>query len=93
MVHVMAVFNGLANVAAIEVLEEAEILARGHRRHRRLIVDPFEELTDSQFIKMYRLSKPMVEEVVHLVEPYIDPPLTVSGLSVTTKVCTSFFHL
>lgn len=82
----MDFFNGIINIAAIEALEEAEILARGHRRHHIQIVHPMEELSGNEFVKTYRLSKPLVNDLVNLLEPHIEAPKTASGLNIEQKV-------
>lgn len=56
--------NDLVNLAAIEALEQAEILAERPPRRRLVWSDPFEDLSNLQFKKLYRLTKPMVHELV-----------------------------
>lgn len=43
--------------------------------------NPFEDLSDDKFVKLYRLTKPMTEGLVDLVEPFIEAPTRVSDLT------------
>lgn len=66
-------------------LENAEIAAeRNPRRifHER---DPF-ELSNNKFIKIFRLSKNLVNEFIDDVEPFMQQPSRKSSLSIQRKV-------
>lgn len=82
-------FQNIVNLFGIEALEEMELLADAPRRKSYLgpFVNPM-QMTDSEFIKIYRLSKPVFEDVVNLLEPYMNEPSTISGMSISTKVCS-----
>lgn len=81
----MANLEEIAFLGAIGALEEAEINANHGRRvydHR----DAFHDLSDNQFIKIYRLSKPLVSELIDLLEPHVVHPTRLSAMNVETKV-------
>lgn len=62
-------FQNIINLFGIEALEKMELLAEAPRRktYSGPFVNPL-ELTDSEFIKIYRLSKPVFEDVVNVLE-------------------------
>lgn len=65
-------------------LDDAEEQAQVPRRllEKR---NPF-ELGDEQFTKMFRLTKPLVRELIELLSPLLVQPSRRSALSVETKV-------
>nr|CAI5829502.1 unnamed protein product [Callosobruchus analis]CAI5831382.1 unnamed protein product [Callosobruchus analis] len=77
--------NDLINLGAIEALEQAELLASRPVRQIPSWSDPY-ELSDNAFIKLYRLTKPMTENLIDILTPHIPAPTTISGLSVARKV-------
>lgn len=80
-------FNNMINLAGLAALEEAEILGNRPRRRRiQQLRNPFEEFSDIEFIRHYRLTKQLTQELIHLVEPYIDAPIRSYGLTVARKV-------
>ncbi|XP_018572113.1 putative nuclease HARBI1 [Anoplophora glabripennis] len=83
----MALGNQI-NLAAIAALEEAELLEEGQRQFHDF-VNPFDSLTDRQFIKLFRLNKNMTEDLIETLEPFITPPSRISSLNVTRKVIIS----
>lgn len=83
----MANFDEQLNLMAIIDLEEAEILVENQPNrifHAR--DDPFVSLTDHEFIREYRLSKEMVEELINLLQPFMIAETRKSGLSIKVKV-------
>nr|CAI5859958.1 unnamed protein product [Callosobruchus analis] len=72
--------NDLINLGAIEALEQAELLASRPVRQIPSWSDPY-ELSDNAFIKLYRLTKPMTENLIDILTPHIPAPTTISGLS------------
>lgn len=78
----MAALDDLIHLAAIDALEQAEVLAENdHGRQFHAYDNPFEDLSDDKFVKLYRLTKPMTEGLVDLVEPFIEAPTRVSDLT------------
>lgn len=47
--------------------------------------DPF-QLSDDKFIKMFRLTKDLVRQLIDIVNPYVVAPTRASALTVDTKV-------
>lgn len=70
---------------ALNELEAAEIAAE--RNPRRIFDerDPF-ELNDNRFIKIFRLSKNVVNEFIDDVQPFMQEPSRKSALSIQRKV-------
>ncbi|XP_015119516.1 putative nuclease HARBI1 [Diachasma alloeum] len=52
-------------------------------------VDPFEELSNDNFIKVYRLTKERVSQIIDIVAHYEPAPSRRSALDVRTKVLTA----
>lgn len=52
--------------------------------------DPF-LLSDQKFIKLFRVSKDLCQEIVEMLTPYIVAPTRTSALTVSTKVGTYLF--
>lgn len=44
------------------------------------------ELSDSRFVKLFRLNKPLVQDLIDNLSPFIPEPNRSSALDVTTKV-------
>lgn len=77
----------VAYVNAVANVEEAELLAnRGPPRHY-VPHNPFEESED-QFIKIYRLNKNSVNELVDIIRPFMVEPNRVGALDIERKVGT-----
>lgn len=80
-------FDDLVNLAAIAAVEEAEEDALALPRVRfHLSEDPFNGLSDEGFVKVYRLSKDMVTDLIQLLEPHLIPPTRISALNAERKV-------
>lgn len=68
-------------------IEEAERLAEVIRRsHHVNQFNPYEDLTDGQFIKNFRLNKSMADTVQGKLEPFMRDCYRSSDLDITTKV-------
>lgn len=67
----------------IHLLENVDI----PRRLRFHIRDnPFEELTDQEFIRLFRLNKRAARNLLNIVEPHLIPPTRISAMDAITKV-------
>lgn len=76
--------NNILYLQAVQLLEEVELRARKRRVfHARK--DPF-ELSNKDFIRLYRVNKRIMENVIDIVSNYTDEPRRVSALDVTTQV-------
>ena len=73
----------------MNALEDAEILANLPGRRFYPYIDPFEELSDRKFVKLYRLTKPVAEELINILEPHMRAPTRISALSIPRKVSTN----
>ncbi|VEN47688.1 unnamed protein product, partial [Callosobruchus maculatus] len=62
-------------------LEQAELLASRPVRQIPSWSDPY-ELSDSAFVKIYRLTKPMTENLIDTLTPHIPAPTTISARKV-----------
>lgn len=82
----MANFDEYLNLIAIMDLEEAEVLENQPNRVFHVHDNPFISLSDDLFIREYRLSKGMVEELINILELLIPAETRKSALGVKTKV-------
>lgn len=80
--------NNIINGIGLEIIQEAEILAdQPARRFGYAITEnPFTDLSDYKFIKSYRLSKEMTQNLIDIVDPYMVQPSRISALSTEKKV-------
>lgn len=81
----MANFNEIAMIAIAEVVDDAAGAVAEQRRPFYPRINAF-ELGDRQFIRMFRLSKELVREVIRLVSPYIEEGSRESAITIETKV-------
>ncbi|XP_031334651.1 putative nuclease HARBI1 [Photinus pyralis] len=77
----------------IEVLDnlavvEDQDVARERRRLRANIFNPL-ELSDFQFIQMFRLNKDLFDYLKNMIEPYMRPQLRNTDLSISTRIYTA----
>jgi len=72
----------IINAPIMGVLENMEIPQR--RRRFNIREDPF-ELSNRQFIQLFRLNKAAVRNLIEIVEPYLIPQ-RISAIDYTTKV-------
>ncbi|KAL5232614.1 hypothetical protein ACI65C_000024 [Semiaphis heraclei] len=78
-------FENLQAIENLEVIElDAEII-----RNSRGLLNPFQYLSDRQFIGMYRLSKDLCQSAIDMVRPFIKEPSRRSALTVEHKVLTA----
>jgi hypothetical protein len=70
------------NAPIVGALENVEIRPR-RRFHIR--DDPF-ELSNRQFIQLFRLNKAAARNLIEIVEPYLIPQRRISAIDSTTKV-------
>lgn len=85
----MAGLNFLIGRNFLNAIEEAEILANIEDRVYHPFSNPFNKLSDRQFVKLYRLTKPVATELIELLEPHLIPPFRASALSIPRKVSTA----
>ncbi|XP_008182278.1 putative nuclease HARBI1 [Acyrthosiphon pisum] len=74
--------NGVELLEQIE--EDAEIVLQKYD-----FIDPFQSLSDRQFIRFYRLSKDLATKVVQMVTPFMKAPSRSSALTMQQKVMTA----
>ncbi|XP_050311001.1 putative nuclease HARBI1 isoform X2 [Anthonomus grandis grandis] len=89
----MARLNYLVQRNVVDALEEAETLADRRNRMYCSFLDPFEMYSDAQFIKLYRLSKPLTMELIDLLEPHLTAPSRKSALCIPRKILTTLRFL
>lgn len=73
----------IVHAPVLNVLENVDILEERRRFHIR--DDPF-ELSNNQFIQLFRLSKPAARYIINAVEPHLIPQTRISAIDATTKV-------
>ena len=77
----------LVQQAVLNAEEEIEIAAQRHRHPRfHTRDDPFQLLSDAAFLKMYRMTKELAQNIIDLVDPYIVPQTRCSALDTSVKV-------
>lgn len=81
----MAGYDELVRLAAIADIEIAEqnLVIDNHRFRTR---ENAFQLSDREFVRIFRLSKMLTNNLIEIVEPYIRPQSRVSALDITTKV-------
>lgn len=82
----MVDLNYILHLNAINILEEAEILANQPARRFHPFIDPFDHYSDQQFVKLYRLTKPLAYNLIEMLEPHLLPPSRKSAVSIPRKV-------
>lgn len=75
-------------LAAIRNLEDAEYRAMDYNRRFFDKYDPF-ELSDKTFVKLFRINKAMVDELVDRLDPFLVQPSRASALDSVTKVISN----
>ncbi|CAG9837985.1 unnamed protein product [Diabrotica balteata] len=84
----MAGLNFLIERNVLNALEDAEMLANVENGLYQAFLNPLEALSDKQFVKLYRLTKSLTEELIELLEPHLVPPSRASALSIPRKDTT-----
>ncbi len=75
----------IAILAAIRNLEDAEYRASDYNRRFFDKYDPF-ELSDKTFVRLFRLNKVMVDDLIDRLDPFLLQPSRSSALDSVTKV-------
>lgn len=78
-------FDEIAMVAIAEIVDEAAGAVAQRRRPFYNRIDAF-QLQDKQFVRMFRLTKELVREVIELVSPYMQEGTRESAINIETKV-------
>ncbi|KAG5900538.1 hypothetical protein JTB14_022845 [Gonioctena quinquepunctata] len=71
------------------IVREAEILVQEGRErqyYERFRLDPFDHLSDNMFIRLFRLNKQLVRDVIEMLNPFLTPPRRLHDLDKQTKV-------
>lgn len=91
----MCSLNELAYFEAVNAIEQAEIAAQVNRsyHHVNAVADAYEELSDTQFVKLFRLNKSMVDALQDKIQPFMIESLRSSDIDIRTKVFIFFMFL
>lgn len=73
----------IINAPIINVLDNVDVLERRQRFHIR---DDAFELSNKQFIQLFRLNKAAARYVIEIVEPHLIPQRRISAINSTSKV-------
>lgn len=76
----------MAELVQLVLINELGNIEGRERRRNRQRLDPFNEMSDAQFIKVFRLSKELVQFLIHLLENYIAPARRATDLDISAKV-------
>lgn len=82
--------NNIVNIVGADMLAEAERYVERNGRHFRTREDPF-ELPERQFIKLFRLDKRTVDNIIDIVEQYHHPTRS-SALDASVQVSSLLLH-
>lgn len=80
--------DSIAILAAIRNLEDAEYREMDYNRRFFDKYDPF-ELSDKTFVRLFRLNKVMVDELVDRLDPFLVQQSRSSALDSVTKVISN----
>lgn len=89
----MAGLDDLVHLNFINAIQEAEELADRPPRIFYRFNNPFEEYSDRQFVKLYRLTKPVATDLINILEPHLAAPTRISALSIDRKVSIQYKSL
>ncbi|KAF2900444.1 hypothetical protein ILUMI_05739 [Ignelater luminosus] len=81
-------FQEVVQFVAIDALGDIEEAANHPPRRFQQRKSAF-DLPDHRFVKMFRLTKSLVRELIETLQPFIVPPSRTSALDVETKVLTT----
>lgn len=81
----MDLINQINQINIVENLENAEQEAVHERMYFKKCY-PFLTLTEAQFIKHFRLSKPAARYLIEMLDPVLLPPTRASAIDKETKV-------
>lgn len=76
--------DDLQFIAHLENLENADVQINRHNRFEN--IDPFETLSEHQFLQLFRLTKRLCRYLIETLTPFLRPQRRPTDLSVTTKV-------
>lgn len=70
-----------------ELIQDFDEAENDYNIRREILprADPF-DLSDVKFVKLFRLTKPLCQNLIETVRPYIQEPNRLSALTVQTKV-------
>lgn len=78
----------LINLNDVNNLIQAEMLTNRSVRRFNQFINPLEYYSDEQFVKLYRLAKPVALDLIRILEPHLIAPSRRSALSMPRKVST-----
>lgn len=70
----------------LNILADAENLAHGGARQFHERLNPFHHLSDAMFVRMFRLNKQLVNNLIRLLNPILTPPKRAHDIDKQTKV-------
>lgn len=85
----MASLSELEEMFTISALEQAELLCE-ENREIHILTNAF-DMSDKKFIRIFRLSKDMVEELIHRLSPHMTEASRISALSIRTKARSDIY--
>ncbi|XP_008178491.1 putative nuclease HARBI1 [Acyrthosiphon pisum] len=82
-------FQEFEQMMILQQLEFVELEADNHPRRFYQAQNVFEELSDKQFIKKFRLSKELAGELIEVLTPYMSEQTRKTSISIERKVLTA----
>lgn len=81
--------DDLQYIANLEDLEQADEPIHRHNRFQR--IDPFNTLSEHQFLQTFRFTKELCRFLINILTPVMRPQRRQTDLSITTRV--SFYNI
>ena len=82
----LVIMEGLLHVNLINNLEDAEADNEVRMRIHREETNVFEEFSDREFIRMFRLDKNSCRQLIQIITPYLPPKRRPRDLSIELRV-------
>lgn len=80
----------LVGLLLLEELQNEEEAIQGEEvQVERVQGDPFVELNNKQFLKIFRVTKELCNFIIQLCEPFMQPRRRATDLDIFTKVSTT----
>ncbi|KAJ8936288.1 hypothetical protein NQ314_012425 [Rhamnusium bicolor] len=76
----------LLHLNLLEEMEEAEIDVEDFQMIERPVGDPFAQLSNSVFLRIFRMSKELCQFLINSLEPYMTPSVRSTDLDIPLKV-------
>ncbi|KAJ8964904.1 hypothetical protein NQ314_004543 [Rhamnusium bicolor] len=80
----------LLHLNLLEEIEEAEIDVEDFQMIERPVGDPFAQLSNSMFLRIFKMSKELCQFLINSLEPYMTPSVRSTDLDIPLKLADVF---